>query len=161
MNSSRILKIVGIVAVGVFAVKVLGERITNNIEFGFEDVKFIDFWQNLIKLKIHATPVFYIVNKNDIAIEVSGFKGTLNLIGEKMANINLDKAVEIPSKKRATIQFAIKANLLEAAARAFLALKAKGQTNVLGSARIIGTLKGRIDGIPFALPYDQAVALEI
>ena len=161
MNSSRILKIVGIVAVVGFAVKALGERITNNIEFGFEDVKFIDFWQNLIKLKIHATPIFYIVNKNDIAIELASFRGTLNLIGEKMANIDLVGAAEIPAKKRVTIKFTIKANLLEAAARAFLALKSKAQTNVLGSTRIIGTLKGRIDGIPFALPYDQTVALDI
>jgi hypothetical protein len=158
-KTGKVLKYVG-VAVLIYAVATaVSSKLANNIKYGFQSLRFVDFWQNIAKLRIMMETVLTIENNNTVIIEITQFDGHLVHKDEKLVRLTQTIPVIIKPKTRQPIRFTFKADLLEAAAKLYLAMS-DNKTRIVGT-RIVGNLYLVVDGVPFMYPYNEVVAIDL
>ena len=158
-KSGKILKIIGGAALIYWAASAVSSKITGNLRYGFKSLRFINFWENIVKLKIELETIMTIENLNTVVIEVESFKGHLTYREEKIAQLIQDIPVVLKPKTRQPIRFVFKSNLLAAAAKLYLAFT--GDIKRIEGSRIKGDLYVAMEGIPFIFPYDEAVTIDL
>ena len=158
MKIKTILIGAGVLGVGWVLLKDKAADVTSKIDIGFQDIQFVDFWKNLVRLKLEIVTVMTVTNRNDFNIEVKAFDGDITYREESISKIKTDYAVVLESKVKQSIKFRFRTNILESAARVFLAFK---DFKSIDGGRIIGTLTVKMKGVTVGIPYNEPTTINL
>ena len=158
MKTKTILIAAGLLGVGWVLLKDKGAAIASNIDIGFQDIQFVDFWKNLVRLKLEIVTLMTVTNRNDFNIEVKAFDGDITYREESISKIKQDYAVTLEPRVMQSIKFRFRTNILESAARVFLAFK---DFKSIDGGRIIGTLTVKMKGITVGIPYNEPTTINL
>ena len=123
INFKTVLVVGSVVGVGWVLFKDKAADVSSKIDIGFQDIQFVDFWKNLVRLKLEIVTVMTVTNRNGFNIEVKAFDGDITYREESISKIKTDYAVTLEPRVMQSIKFRFKTNILESAARIFLAFK--------------------------------------
>ena len=158
MKTKTILIAAGLLGVGWVLLKDKGAAIASNIDIGFQDIQFVDFWKNLVRLKLEIVTVMTVTNRNDFNIEVKAFDGDITYREESISKIKQDYAVTLEPRVMQSIKFRFRTNILESVARVFLAFK---DFKSIDGGRIIGTLTVKLKGVTVGIPYNEPTTINL
>ena len=113
MKIKTILIGAGVLGVGWVLLKDKAADVTSKIDIGFQDIQFVDFWKNLVRLKLEIVTVMTVTNRNDFNIEVKAFDGDITYREESISKIKQDYAVVLESKVKQSIKFRFRTNILK------------------------------------------------
>ena len=158
MKTKRILAVGAVCGLGWLILKMKGDKIAANVAIKFQGIQFVSFWKNLLKLKLEIVTVMTVTNKNDFPIEVIGFDGDITFREESISKIKTDYAVTLEPRVMQAIKFRFKTNIVESAARVFLAFK---DYKSIDGGRIVGTLTVKLKGVTVGLPYNEPTTISL
>ncbi len=158
INLKTVLAVAVATGVGWVLLKDKADDVASKIDIGFQDIQFVDFWKNLVKLKLEIVTVMTVTNRNNFNIGVKGFDGDITYREESISKIKQDYAVVLESQIKQSIKFRFRTNILESAARVFLAFK---DFKSIDGGRIIGTLTVKMKGVTVGIPYNEPTTINL